>query len=352
MSSDASRVSADLDSAQHQHTGPDLGSPVADSVALPPAGVLTAQGRGNSSARAAAIQRMQQQAGNRAVQRAVQRSAAGETAEDDIGSRIQARAGGGSSIDPGVQRQMEGAMGADLSGVRVHTDGEADHLARSVDSVAFTTGNDIFFRAGAYNPGTPEGQHLLAHEATHTIQQAQGPVAGTPRDGGVAVSDPSDSFEQAAEQNAARVTSSMGSGGGDGGAVAAQTMPAAGMPAVQRAGDEDELPAQTMRAGQMPSIQRAVAMPSVQRAAEEDELPAQTMRQMPSVQRAADEDELPAQTMRQMPSVQRAADEDELPAQTMRAGQMPAVQRAADEDEAPVQAMAVQREASEDDEPA
>src|SRR5439155_151310 len=155
----------------------------------------------------------------------------------------------------GVQRQMEGAMGADLSGVRVHTDGEADHLARSVDSVAFTTGNDIFFRSGAYNPGTAEGQHLLAHEATHTIQQAQGPVAGTPRDGEV--------------------------------------------PAVEPAASEEELPAQTPRAGHMPAVHRA---------ADDEELPAQTMRagHMPAVQRAADEEELPAQTMRagQMPSLQ------------------------------------------------
>src|SRR5438874_41382 len=84
----------------------------------------------------------------------------------------------------------QAGLEADLSNVRVQTDGEADHLARSVDAVAFTTGSDIFFQSGTYNPGTSEGLHLLAHEATHAVQQAQGPVAGTPVTGGVALSDP------------------------------------------------------------------------------------------------------------------------------------------------------------------
>jgi hypothetical protein len=126
--------------------------------------------------------------------------------QDNIGARIRAAVGGGSALDGGVRRTLEAGLGAGLSGVRVHTSGEADHLSRSVQAVAFTTGADIFFRSGAYNPSTPGGLHLLAHEAAHTVQQAQGPVAGTPHPGGVSISDPSDSFERAAEAVAARVT--------------------------------------------------------------------------------------------------------------------------------------------------
>ena len=324
MSSDFSRAT-DFDSDHQQHSAQtEFAGPSAEAAALPPA-MLTAQGRGNAVQRQAAIQRMQQTHGNRAVQRAIalQRSAAAEAAPaDDIGARIQARAGGGSALDSGVQRQLEGGMGADLSGVRVHTDGEADHLSRSVDAVAFTTGNDVFFRSGAYNPSSPEGMHLLAHETTHTLQQASGPVAGTPREGGVSVSDPSDSFEQAAEQNAARVTSSMSVGGGG---AAVQTM-RAGTTAVQRSAD-DALPIQTMRAGTA----------TVQREAAEEEEPVQTMRagSMPAVQREAAEEEEPVQTMRagSMPAVQREAAEEEEPVQAMRVGSMPAVQRCAAEDE-------------------
>jgi len=185
-------------------------------------------GRGNGPARVAAIQRLQATYGNRSVSRFLQRTAASTMVQPtgDVGSRIQARAGAGAPLDSGVQGRLETGLGADLSGVRVHTDGEADHLSRSVDAVAFTTGSDIFFRSGAYNPASSEGLHLLAHEATHTVQQAAGPVAGTPVGGGVAVSDPSDSFEQAAERSAAAVTAegpvAVSAGASPAGGVAAQ----------------------------------------------------------------------------------------------------------------------------------
>jgi outer membrane protein OmpA-like peptidoglycan-associated protein len=155
------------------------------------------------------LQQMQRTRGNRAVQRflRMQRSSIQSPAErdDDIAQRIQSRSGGGSALETGVQTALEQGLGTNLSGVRVHTDGEADQLARSVDSIAFTTGNDIFFSQGAYDPSTPGGMHLLAHEVTHTVQQAAGTVAGTPSAGGVSISDPSDSFEQAAEQAASSV---------------------------------------------------------------------------------------------------------------------------------------------------
>ena len=84
--------------------------------------------------------------------------------------------------------------------MRVHADAEADALSRAVDAEAFTTGRDVYFRAGAYAPDSPDGLRLLAHEAAHTVQQAAGPVAGTPAPGGVALSDPADRFERAATQ--------------------------------------------------------------------------------------------------------------------------------------------------------
>lgn len=139
---------------------------------------------------------------------AVQRlgPAGGIAPERDLGARIRAAAGGGQPLPSPLQRRLEAGLEADLSAVRLHTDGEADALSRAVDAVAFTSGPDIFFRAGAYAPATPHGLHTLAHEAAHTIQQAAGPVAGTPAPGGVAISDPADRFEQAAETSANRVT--------------------------------------------------------------------------------------------------------------------------------------------------
>lgn len=90
--------------------------------------------------------------------------------------RVQARQGGGEPLPVAVQRHLEAGLNADLSRVRVHHDAEADGLARSVGAKAFTTGADIYFRRGLYDPTTPEGLALTAHEATHTVQQAQGKV--------------------------------------------------------------------------------------------------------------------------------------------------------------------------------
>ena len=48
---------------------------------------------------------------------------------------------------------------------------KADQLNRSVQARAFTTGKDVFFKQGEYNPGSRGGQELIAHELTHVVQQ-------------------------------------------------------------------------------------------------------------------------------------------------------------------------------------
>lgn len=90
--------------------------------------------------------------------------------------RIQARRGGGHPLPTAVQRHLEQGLNHDLSRVRIHDDAEADKLAKGVNSVAFTTGTDIFFRQGTFNPNTQTGLELLAHEVTHTVQQSRGQV--------------------------------------------------------------------------------------------------------------------------------------------------------------------------------
>jgi hypothetical protein len=84
---------------------------------------------------------------------------------------IEAARGGGASLDEGVRARMEDGFGADFSGIRVHTDARSDQLNHQLTAKAFTTGSDIFFGAGAYEPGTVRGDKLLAHELAHTIQQ-------------------------------------------------------------------------------------------------------------------------------------------------------------------------------------
>ncbi|MGK7929775.1 MAG: DUF4157 domain-containing protein [Spirulina sp.] len=106
----------------------------------------------------------------------VQRDSAltGETVSQEVESAIEGAASGGQSLDPKLQSSMGEAMGADFSRVRVHTDSNADRLNQSLQAKAFTTGQNVFFRQGAYQPASREGQELIAHELTHVVQQNGG----------------------------------------------------------------------------------------------------------------------------------------------------------------------------------
>ncbi len=90
--------------------------------------------------------------------------------------RIQARRGAGNPLPEAIQRHLEQGLNHDLSRVRIHDDAEADTLAKGVNALAFTTGSDIFFQSGKFNPNSQSGLELLAHEVTHTVQQSQGRV--------------------------------------------------------------------------------------------------------------------------------------------------------------------------------
>lgn len=122
---------------------------------------------------------LQRRFGNRYVQRVLALSRQGE-GEAEVGPEIESASessrGRGHALDSGVRMQMESAFGADFSGVRVHTDAEPQSLNQAVNAVAFTTGSDIFFREGIYNP-VSSGRELLAHELTHVVQQGRAPAA-------------------------------------------------------------------------------------------------------------------------------------------------------------------------------
>jgi hypothetical protein len=95
----------------------------------------------------------------------------GGTLAPEVATDVEQARSGGSPLAAGVSGSLGSALGADLSSVRVHTDGRADRLNRSLHAEAFTTGSDVFFRHGAYQPGSGAGTELLAHELTHVVQQ-------------------------------------------------------------------------------------------------------------------------------------------------------------------------------------
>jgi hypothetical protein len=139
--------------------------------------------------------------GNAAAARLFRRTAGGGGVVDErVAGEIQERRGGGGELDHRVRDELGPTLGHDFSDVRVHTDARADALNRAVHAEAFTTGRDIFFRSGKYDPTSNEGRRLLAHELTHVVQQRDAPPATE-----LTVSDPGDASERQASAVAERV---------------------------------------------------------------------------------------------------------------------------------------------------
>ncbi|MFK4265903.1 eCIS core domain-containing protein [Streptomyces milbemycinicus] len=156
--------------------------------------------------------------------------------------------GGGQPLDTEVRTDMESRLGADFSGVRVHTDSAAHESAKEVGARAYTVGENVVFQRDSYDPASHQGRTTLAHELTHVMQQRSGPVDGTEAPGGIRVSDPSDRFEQEASANAERAMAAPAPAPAPAETPAPAEAPApapapSAAPVQRQAADEDEEPA-------------------------------------------------------------------------------------------------------------
>jgi hypothetical protein len=159
--------------------------------------------------RAGAMRYVQRVAGNAHAQRLVERvddedplrgpvGPEGGVLDSQLAARVQARQGRGQPLGMARRSHLEGALGADLGDVRLHTDEEADALNRDLGARAFTLGSDIFFRRDA----SPNDADLLAHEATHVVQQRSMTGGGPLR-----VGPANDAYEREADRVATSVNS-------------------------------------------------------------------------------------------------------------------------------------------------
>jgi len=82
---------------------------------------------------------------------------------------------GGQPLDSATRAYMEPRFGHSFADVHVHHDAQAAEHAEALGARAYTIGSSIVFDAGQYAPETSEGQHLLAHELTHVVQQTGAP---------------------------------------------------------------------------------------------------------------------------------------------------------------------------------
>ena len=79
--------------------------------------------------------------------------------------------GSGKALERPARQRMESYFQHDFSEVRIYSGERPAQLAGQASANAFTVGNEIVFGRGKYQPGSPEGQELLAHELSHVIQQ-------------------------------------------------------------------------------------------------------------------------------------------------------------------------------------
>jgi hypothetical protein len=163
-----------------------------------PAVALNGVGGDRLAVSATSLLQLQRQYGNRYVQGVIGRAQADQVAEAcrDRGQRI----------DPKMNERLGRALGADFSEVTVHTDRAADRLSQALDADAFTVGSHIFFRANRYNPSTPAGQRLMAHELAHVVQQGAriGPASA------LRLGPANDASEREADRVAADLPGGMG----------------------------------------------------------------------------------------------------------------------------------------------
>ena len=102
-------------------------------------------------------------------------AATGMAEDPGLDSKLNNLRGSGEPLPGKVQDQLGPALDTDLGKVRVHRDESAAALAESLGARAFTNREDIYFNRGEYNPDTPAGTHLIAHELAHVQQQQSFP---------------------------------------------------------------------------------------------------------------------------------------------------------------------------------
>ena len=111
----------------------------------------------------------------------------------EVQGTIDATRGSGTGLDADLRGRFEGDLGP-LNDVTVHTDDTSDQLNRSVSARAFATGTDVYFAKGEYNPGSADGDKLIAHELAHVVQQR-----GAANSGPLSVSQLGDALETEAD---------------------------------------------------------------------------------------------------------------------------------------------------------
>lgn len=149
------------------------------------------------------IQGLQEKFGNNVVRRVLHPGQIAEpivdrsrTLEKQISDEIQRARGGGQPLNSEISSHASQKFGKNLDHVRLHTDEKSDQISRKIQAKAFTVGNDIFFRSGAYAPNSADGKRTIIHELTHVVQQS----SSSPSNGQLKLGAVNDQYEKEADK--------------------------------------------------------------------------------------------------------------------------------------------------------
>jgi hypothetical protein len=84
----------------------------------------------------------------------------------------------GRPLDADTRNFFEPRFGRDFGDVRIHTRGDAARTAEDISARAYSSGSNIGFAEGNYEPASHEGRRLIAHELAHVIQHENGTAPG------------------------------------------------------------------------------------------------------------------------------------------------------------------------------
>ena len=111
----------------------------------------------------------------------------------DAGEASSPKAAADAKVGSALSERGQGM--AHESGAVFHDNAASHSAADAVGARAFTAGNDVYFGAGQYDPGSKAGGGLIQHELAH-VEQTRGVAA--PEPGNFAVSSPDSAAEAGA----------------------------------------------------------------------------------------------------------------------------------------------------------
>ena len=96
--------------------------------------------------------------------------ARGQRAVRPAPSRGASPQGGGRPLPEALRPGLEAHFDRDLGRVRIHDDRETGQRVAALGAEAYAQGEHVYFAPGRYDPFSPDGRELIAHELTHVEQ--------------------------------------------------------------------------------------------------------------------------------------------------------------------------------------